>query len=589
MLAAFGLAISIYAPSVVMLLFTIGVCTGAGFGLIYLPAIVSVTCYFDRKRAFATGIAVCGSGVGAAIFAPFTDMLIKALGWKGSMVIIAVLVLTCSIFGILFRPLEIEYEDADEEDEEAGVLCEEEEVADSHLNFMVEHEKNSRDEISEQEEEALISISDKRRASEQNDSIFEEEEPDEKNDRSLEVAMMQQLPSSLPKATMPSHGLRTRRKLMIPSNRSDVNLKLMIPSEQDTSMIVMHPGACSVTQTAPVQDSPSRHLSFSNAFKGLQSHLRGSFNDSTNTVIANTPTSIVAGSRMAIASGSRAAFNRSTSKMSSHANVSQSSSKRKLAGSSALLGPLARADIFYSRSTLNLPQSQSKSRSNVMIYTASSAAVSDHFKKSQAVLKKEETDDIEKDEDVSDAMDEEGKMQRAKRINFSRQVTVEQPAPDCNQSMAEELEEEMEMEEETKSITNKCCPEEMIQMFKLMMDFKILSNPVFLMFAISNFITSLGYYVPHIYLKDKAMDALGEENISTGDASNLIAMVGIGSTIGRLLFGYLSDFPSINRLTLYNVCLTICGISVICTSFTTTYAGLATYSTIFGLFCGQSD
>ena len=45
---------------------------GLGFGLIYLPAIVSVSVYFEKKRAFATGIAVCGSGVGTFIMAPVT-------------------------------------------------------------------------------------------------------------------------------------------------------------------------------------------------------------------------------------------------------------------------------------------------------------------------------------------------------------------------------------------------------------------------------------------------------------------------------------------------------------------------------------
>ena len=43
---------------------------GIGLGMIYLPAIVSVTYYFEKKRAFATGLAVCGSGIGTFIFAP---------------------------------------------------------------------------------------------------------------------------------------------------------------------------------------------------------------------------------------------------------------------------------------------------------------------------------------------------------------------------------------------------------------------------------------------------------------------------------------------------------------------------------------
>ena len=88
-LAAAGMAFSVLAKSVAVLYFTVGICTGRveymfclqfiswafpglGFGLIYLPAIVSVSVYFEKKRAFATGIAVCGSGVGTFIMAPVT-------------------------------------------------------------------------------------------------------------------------------------------------------------------------------------------------------------------------------------------------------------------------------------------------------------------------------------------------------------------------------------------------------------------------------------------------------------------------------------------------------------------------------------
>ena len=42
--------------------------SGIGFGLIYLPAVVCVGYYFESKRALATGIAVCGSGVGTFVF-----------------------------------------------------------------------------------------------------------------------------------------------------------------------------------------------------------------------------------------------------------------------------------------------------------------------------------------------------------------------------------------------------------------------------------------------------------------------------------------------------------------------------------------
>lgn len=49
-------------PSVVIFFQCLLFLPGIGFGFIYLPAIVTVGHYFESKRAFATGIAVCGSG-----------------------------------------------------------------------------------------------------------------------------------------------------------------------------------------------------------------------------------------------------------------------------------------------------------------------------------------------------------------------------------------------------------------------------------------------------------------------------------------------------------------------------------------------
>jgi len=117
-IAAGGLALSMFATSITYLFFSVGVCTGFGFGLIYLPAIVSVSMYFEKKRAFATGIAVCGSGLGTFIMAPVTEGLITALGWEYAILITACLVLTCIAFGCLMRPLESSQASASKKDEQ---------------------------------------------------------------------------------------------------------------------------------------------------------------------------------------------------------------------------------------------------------------------------------------------------------------------------------------------------------------------------------------------------------------------------------------------------------------------------------------
>ncbi|KAJ6217390.1 hypothetical protein RDWZM_008547 [Blomia tropicalis] len=124
-LACIALIISTAAPNIETLMVTYGVFGGIGFGMIYLPAIVSVGYYFTSKRAFATGVAVCGSGLGTFIFAPFCQYLLSVTTWQNTLFILALLVLMCAAFGSLMRPLNIHAEAVlAEEDEDQVENCE---------------------------------------------------------------------------------------------------------------------------------------------------------------------------------------------------------------------------------------------------------------------------------------------------------------------------------------------------------------------------------------------------------------------------------------------------------------------------------
>ena len=50
---------------------------------------MSVGFYFEKKRAIATGLAVCGSGIGTFIFAPLCNLLVEEYTWKGATLILA--------------------------------------------------------------------------------------------------------------------------------------------------------------------------------------------------------------------------------------------------------------------------------------------------------------------------------------------------------------------------------------------------------------------------------------------------------------------------------------------------------------------
>ena len=73
-------------PSVYFLYITAGVLIGLGLGIIYLPRLDCITQYFDKKRPFVTGIAICGSGIGTFIFAPLTEWFVYTINFSVLMV-----------------------------------------------------------------------------------------------------------------------------------------------------------------------------------------------------------------------------------------------------------------------------------------------------------------------------------------------------------------------------------------------------------------------------------------------------------------------------------------------------------------------
>lgn len=135
-----------------------------------------------------------------------------------------------------------------------------------------------------------------------------------------------------------------------------------------------------------------------------------------------------------------------------------------------------------------------------------------------------------------------------------------------------------------KRITNFLCPPTMQDAFKEMMNFHLMKDVTFLMFGFSNFFTNIGFNVPFVYTKDRAvgLGLAGEEY-----ASYLLSVIGIANTIGRVILGYMSDRSCINRLWLYNASLTLCGLATAFSSFCTNYNLMALYATVFGATAGK--
>nr|XP_027225384.1 monocarboxylate transporter 12-like [Penaeus vannamei] len=402
-LASAALFVSIYAPNVQTLYITIGLGAGLGFGLIYLPAIVCVTGYFEKRRSFATGIAVCGSGIGTFAFSPFVEYLIKELSWQNSLIILSGIMLNCVVFGALFRPLE---------DNTAPQICEEDPEALTNRDSLVLNDM-PRIQFTSDNSELKKNFSD------------------------ANLVLQSHTPSNIQRIS--SHG--------------NINPMLQnLKNAEATRMAVL-----------PV---PEKQGFISGGLESTHSQAR-----------------------------------KSGSLPSSHHGS----------------GLLYRKDIFYRGSLLNIREY----KQNPSSYRASMARL-----------------------------------------------------PDTEETPSEV--------EKAKLCGCVPCSRETRDAMKSLMDWELLVDGIFILFAFSNFCTSIGFNAPYIFIVDRAQQ-LG---IPNKDSSYLLSVIGISNTVSRILLGYISDQPWVNRLYLYNIALTLCGIGTCMSIWFYSYASQIFYAIVFGSMSG---
>ncbi|CAF1666995.1 unnamed protein product, partial [Adineta ricciae] len=114
-------------------------------------------------------------------------------------------------------------------------------------------------------------------------------------------------------------------------------------------------------------------------------------------------------------------------------------------------------------------------------------------------------------------------------------------------------------------------------------DLNLLKDAAFALFAISNFLTSLGFNVPYNFANDLATDA----NVPEDKRNWIIMTIGIANCFGRVVIGFLGDRSWVNRLALYNSTLIIAGVATMAAPFCTSlvYTHMV-YAALFGFFSG---
>ncbi|CAH2246519.1 monocarboxylate transporter 14 [Pelobates cultripes] len=105
-LTSLGWVLSAYATSVHFLFITFGVTAGIGSGMVYLPAVVMVGQYFQKRRALAQGLSTTGTGFGTFLITVLLKYLCAEFGWRNAMIIQGAVTLNLCVCGALMRPLD---------------------------------------------------------------------------------------------------------------------------------------------------------------------------------------------------------------------------------------------------------------------------------------------------------------------------------------------------------------------------------------------------------------------------------------------------------------------------------------------------
>ncbi|CAF2743793.1 unnamed protein product [Rotaria sp. Silwood2] len=114
-------------------------------------------------------------------------------------------------------------------------------------------------------------------------------------------------------------------------------------------------------------------------------------------------------------------------------------------------------------------------------------------------------------------------------------------------------------------------------------DIKLLKNAAFTLFAISNFLTSLGFNAVYNYADDLANDS----KVIKDQRTYIVMAIGLSNIFGRLIIGYLGDRKWVNRLFFFILTVIISGVATImaplCGSSVIPHIG---YASFFGFFSG---
>ncbi|XP_050534916.1 monocarboxylate transporter 1 isoform X2 [Daktulosphaira vitifoliae] len=545
-IAAAAFALSTISPNLNVLMLTYGILGGIGFGLIYLPAVVCVGYYFETKRSLATGIAVCGSGFGTFAFAPLANLLLEHFDWRQSNLILAGMIFSCGIFGALMKPLEYPNEGC---------------------------------------KPLLQRMADEKRMQMERGSIGGSYFIVQLKDGSLEKR--QKLPLNIDPGVHSSFNLDE----LVGSTGSPITpiptmavlptiKEVKAPEQSGSSNSSSNAGSGELKSDKKKDEKSKDTVELKNGDKPINGEklLNGENNGELNEVKAALPRN-----------ASQPAFTTHVQGLPKNGSVPFFDRIRKTSASERYrptLGP-----IKVSRPNLN---SNGDIRKSIHLKLSNVSILGSKNNNAEDMWSNVDTDSIGYTSSKTSIGGNKREIVRPmsrKDIFYSGSV-LNLPEYRSQKSLASYRQSILSLPKSMMKVNEKgeeeidegccpCLPESINSVLSSMMDTSLLQNPVFILIGISNFFGMAGLYVPFVFLVDYAQEA--GMGINKDQATFLISIIGITNTIGRVVCGFIADYPRVDSLFLNNICLLICTAAVAATPFCVVYYHYVTMAMFFGI------
>lgn len=468
-IASTGFALSYYGDSLGYLYVTYGIIGGIGFCFIYVPSVITVGYYFEKWRALATGIALCGSGVGTFVFAPLSSMLIERFGWRGALLAQAAIILLCALFGCIFRPIkpiQVTIEKSEDTPTEKGTL-----LGDGLPVVYTRPLPEGR---------LAYSV------------------PNSSHNTWMGASPNTQYPTAAEVFRGSGHNLERR-----PSNHSGLlsheNIQTTTKKLEQLSKIQKRlSGQSTPEDTIHAIRFPIPHHELNTVGEAEEEEAENGTLLTGEQKPAEIVPSTASRQRSHTVSGRRP--NESGSRQGSRRGTLTDGTR-----------PMYRDDIFFTGSLVRIPQYQSQTS-----------------------------------------------------LGYHMSVTRLPTQHDV---------------EETEDQTCRICPEAVRRTLATMLDMTLLKSPSFMLLAVSGFFTMMGFFVPFMYITQRAVSGGMDSQV----ALFIVSAIGISNTIARIVCGFLSSFKSVNALHINNVAITMGGIATMLSGLYITEAFQFTYAGIFGI------